>query len=1204
MKPVFSLIVFLLLTFSPALQAQYWTISSPQAVPRSADDVEFPFAQLYQVVALDAPALLEQLEKSSRKPVRIQLPMPDGRLATVYAREDPVIAPGLAKKYPELKTYRIRSEHIRGRIGWTYQGFHASLRTPQGRVWIDPYLLHQHTYYKVYQVGENLRLAARQPFACGVDGEAPDPGDLFSEADGQDASLEARNAGPLLTRTYRAAVACTGEYAQFHGGTVQQALSAIVVAMNRINEVTETDLAVRLELVEDNDQIVFLDPDTDPFNNANPGTLLSNVQSVINQNIGIANYDVGHVVSTGPSAGGGIATLEGVCFGTQKGNGVSTRAQPVNDPFVINILAHEFGHQFGASHTMSSCQNVSPSTAYEPGGGSTIMGYAGICSPENNLVLNADPYYHTASLEQIFRYMRTGNGNDCPVVEDFGNTEPELELDYEDGFFIPISTPFQLTAAATDAEGDSLTYCWEQFDKEEGIQTPPGQPIGNCPLFRSLPPTPDPTRTFPRINTILNNQSLRDEVLPDYSRDLTFRCTVRDNHPGGGAAVWDQIAFKATAQAGPFRVTHPNSDTVVWMAGDYVEVTWEVANTDQAPVNCRFVDIRLSLDGGFTYPILLAERTPNSGSASVSVPKVASDQVRLRVEAADNIFFDLSDRNFSIEPATQPGFSLEVDAPRYLEACTPVTLEIPIATDSLLGFLNPISLALVSPLPDGMEAEFLPGTVLPSESSMLSLTLPNTLDAQEVDLSLRASAVGADTTFRNLTLRIISNNFSDLQMVAPQDGETGILLSANFAWRDNPNAETYDIEIATSPAFGPTTVDAATGLTDTVFSPAILFEENTLYYWRIRPSNDCGKGDWLLPYGFHTFNAICNTRKPGDVPLNIPASSMVNVESTIFVAEAGAVNDINLPIVRGNHNIVRDIRISLVSPAGTVVRLFDQQCGGTAPYNLGFDDEAPQPIQCPPDDGIVFQPVEPLAGFDGENTQGEWTLRIEVPNFGGGGALEDWELEFCANVTPTNPVLLRNDTFFTPRSVVNTILNDRLQVEDDDQGPGELVYTLVTVPQHGELRDFDRSLKVGDTFTQTTIDIGALLYEHNGDDNPFDGFAFTVKDGTGGWLPTQFFRIAYDPDAPVSTTEPALADRLRIFPNPAGSRLTVEWDQPSSKAIQLALFNAQGQQMTVARYAGVQQRIALDVSHLSPGMYILQLRSGEQWLSRKVQIAR
>jgi len=1200
-------LLFGFLFLSLGLSAQYWTPTSAEQVPRSDADREFPFAESFHLVALDAEALLSQLKKAASGPVKIRLPLPDGSRASVWAEEDPVIAPGLADRYPEIKTYRISpadDHHLRGRIGWTYQGFHASLRTPAGQVWIDPYLLQQTRFYKVYDLAENLALAPAEPFTCGLSGETFSPEEFFPELGGQDLSLQARSGDPIVTRTYRTAIACTGQYAQFHGGTTQQALAAIVVALNRINEVTETDLAIRLELIEENDAVIFLDPDTDPFDNSSTGALLSDVQEVLNQNIGPANYDVGHVVSTGPSAGGGIASLLAVCNPGTKGGGVSTRAAPVNDPFVINILAHEFGHQFGATHTMSSCQNVTPSTSYEPGGGSTIMAYAGICPPANNIVINADPYYHTASLEQIFNYMRRSGGDGCAVKTDVGNTEPELRLDYEDGFHIPISTPFELTASATDAEDDSLTYCWEQFDKEESIQTPPGQPMGNSPLFRSLLPTPSPTRVFPQLSRIVNNVSVNDEVLPPYSRDLTFRCTVRDNHPGGGAAVWDQVAFRAAEEAGPFLVQSPNTSNVVWTAGAYREVIWDVANTDQAPVNCRFVDIYLSLDGGYTYPIQLASQAPNTGSAFVTVPILETTEARVKVKASDNVFFDISNQDFTIQAPTEPGFSLRVDAPIYQDVCLPDTLELLIATDSLLGFNNPISLELTSDLPEGVEVQFTENPVAPSENSTLIVRIPNSVPTQEIGLELRAVAEDADTSLRNLTLRVISTDFSELAQLTPSDGTVGIGLTTDFNWRPSGNAQAYDFELATSPAFGPTVLESAQQLTDTTYALQGLLEENTLYYWRIRPINECGEGDWLLPFGFHTVNAICSPVKPNDVPINISSTGTPTVTSTINVTTAGEVSDVNIPRVIGRYDIVRDVQINLQSPSGTTVTLFDQNCGGTQVFNIGFDDDAPQAIQCPPDDGIVFQPIGSLADFIGEPTQGPWQLSMRVISSGGGGELEDWELEFCANITPSNPTLVRNDTLFTPPDATNGIGRDLLLAEDDDRSADELVFTVVTLPEQGELLLFGSPLKVGDTFKQSNVDGFGLAYAHGGGDNDTDRWAFTVKDGTGGWLPTQFFDIVLDPDATVSTTEPDLLQGLKVFPNPASGRVNLQLGQPLEAPLDLRLFNVQGQLLMEKRYAGQQSLYQLNVRHLSAGMYVLQLRSGQQWASRKISLIR
>ncbi|MCB0639064.1 MAG: hypothetical protein KDC54_20685, partial [Lewinella sp.] len=661
MKYAYLVLAALAMHFSLAAQSQgvTWQATSGDQLPAEPDARTFEYARSPQFFQVNPVELRTHL--LADQTTEVILPLPSGELVPVTIANDPILGPGLAARYPEIQTFRVLpNRSVRGgRIGWTNHGLHATLRTADGVVYIDPYFNTRRDYYTVYyanDAGDQVETS----FVCENEPQTFEVETLYQAGERQDiAALEALGA-PVMLHRYRLAVAATGEFTSYHGGTVEDGLAAIATIVNRLNEVYEVDIAVRFELIDGLDDVIFTNALLDPYPGLSPGDLWEINNSVLFDSIGPANFDIGHLFDTGPGAGGGIGFIGSAC-GPNRGQAVSGMANPQGDPYTINIVAHEMGHQMGGLHTMSSCQNVQPQTSYEPGSGSTIMAYTGICPPGNNLQVNSDAYYHTNSLQLIFGFMHNGNGAACANPQDFGNTRPDVIVPYEDGFYIPISTPFELTGEAIDTEDTELTYCWEEYDKEEDIQAPPGSPEGNSPIFRSRPPNPSPTRVFPRIETIVSNGSDNSEVLPTYTRTLTFRCTVRDNHPGAGGFSYDQVQFFSTASAGPFRVLIPNTSTIAWHVGDYQEVLWDVANTNNSLVNCHFVNIKLSTDGGYTYPYTLLENAPNTGTAFVTVPDAVTDEARIRVEAADNIFFDISNADFAIQPATAPGYTLDLN---------------------------------------------------------------------------------------------------------------------------------------------------------------------------------------------------------------------------------------------------------------------------------------------------------------------------------------------------------------------------------------------------------------------------------------------------------------------------------------------------------------------------------------------------------------
>lgn len=574
----------------------------------------------------------------------IELPSPNGIFNSFYFVESPVMEEELAVKFPEIRTFIGRGIDDKSawvRFDFTPHGFHAMVRSVNGSYFIDPHNQGDTENYISYFVTDYPGDDSERTCEVIVEGNILDELNYLLEG-GIDIPT-----GPQL-RTYRLAVATTGEYTQFHGGTVPLGLAAVVTAVNRVTGVYETELAIRMILIANNDLIIYTDPNTDPYSNFNGGTMLGQNISNLNSVIGSANFDIGHVFSTG---GGGVAYLGVICTANKAG-GVTGLPQPIGDPFYIDYVAHEMGHQYGAHHTFNgsagSCSgsNRNPSTAFEPGSGSTIMAYAGICSPQN-LQTFSDPYFHVASFDQIVAYTNSGSGSGCASITNTGNNPPVVTVP-SGGFAIPINTPFQLTGSAVDPDGDVINYSWEEYDL--GPAGHPNTPSGDAPIFRVFNPVPTPTRVFPRLQNLLNNSQTIGEILPTYSRNLKFRLVARDNRPAAGGVDYAQVNFSVTASAGPFLVTYPNTNVTIPGLSS-VEVTWNVANTDIAPVNVSNVNILLSVDGGQTYTYTLASNTPNDGAANVTLPDHQTTTARIKVEAVDNIFFDISNVNFTIEEA-------------------------------------------------------------------------------------------------------------------------------------------------------------------------------------------------------------------------------------------------------------------------------------------------------------------------------------------------------------------------------------------------------------------------------------------------------------------------------------------------------------------------------------------------------------------------
>ncbi len=587
----------------------------------------------------------------------IELPMPDGTMKKYRVVYSPVMAPELAAAYPDIKTFNITGVDepgIYGKIDWTEMGFHAMIRKPGTDVYIDPYCRTNYVDYITYNFSDYDKDPSKIQHC---EGTVENPKNNKKKRNTNTSSISPCIGDSL--QTYRLAVACTGEYAVAATGlsspTVGQTLSCIVTTVNRVDGVYETEIASKLVLVATETVVVYTNATTDPFTgNNNANTLINESQTVLDANIGDANYDVGHTFSTG---GGGLSTVGGVCQSGQKASSITGSPTPTGDGYDIDYVAHEMGHDFGGDHTFravsGSCSgNENPGTMVEPGSGITIMAYAGICAPNDDST-HSIAYFHTISFDEITAYiMNGGGGSACPVITANGNHIPVVTVPAN--FTIPKSTPFILTGSATDADGDVLTYSWEEIDNNN---TGGNWNDGQKPYFRSNVPSSSPSRMFPKLSVVLSSTytTTIGEFLPTTAQTLNFRMVARDNKMGGGGVCYSSVntVVNINATAGPFAITYPNATGVTWASASSKTVTWNVNGTSATPINCANVNILISYDGGITFSTLM-NNVNNSGSQLITVPTVSAtiSTCRIKVEAVGNIFFDINDNNFTITAGT------------------------------------------------------------------------------------------------------------------------------------------------------------------------------------------------------------------------------------------------------------------------------------------------------------------------------------------------------------------------------------------------------------------------------------------------------------------------------------------------------------------------------------------------------------------------
>ena len=643
----YKLLTIALLAISSLSFAQqknsFWKSSVKNDITLLDSRMQLPQKNLLQ---LDVEGLKASLSNSPRRSAKansstsVIIPDENGKMERYSVYENSNLDPALAAQYPDIKSYiGIGIDTPTSTVFFSISplGFKAmTLSADKSAVFIEPYS-QDLTVYSIYKKSDKVK--SLTPFECSVVDDVKstiDPLSLRPNAD--DATL----------RTFRLAMSVTGEYTAYFGGTKALALAAINASMTRVNGVFEKDFAVRMVLIANNDAVIYTNASTDPYSAAATGAggaWNSELQNTLTSVIGEANYDVGHLF--GATGGGGNAGCIGcVCVNGQKGSGYTSpnNGIPTGDSFDIDYVAHELGHQFGANHTWTHGGNEGSGAQMEPGSGSTIMGYAGITNLD--VQPHSDAYFHAISIQQVTNNIKTKT---CQTNTATGNTIPVVNagLDYT----VPKSTPFMLTGTATDANGDALTYNWEQFNNQTNATAPNATKTSGV-NFRSYNSTTSPIRYFPRMQSVLTGATttagseLTVEAIPSVARTLNFRLTVRDNRAGGSGNNSDDMVVTVNATAGPFSVSAPNT-AVSYVGGSTQTVTWVVGGTTANGVNCANVDILLSTDAGTTWATILAA-TPNDGTQAVTIPNTPGTTNRIMVKGTNHIFFDVSNTNFTI----------------------------------------------------------------------------------------------------------------------------------------------------------------------------------------------------------------------------------------------------------------------------------------------------------------------------------------------------------------------------------------------------------------------------------------------------------------------------------------------------------------------------------------------------------------------------
>lgn len=946
-------------------------------------------------------------ENSVTSKVVIQIPNAQGLLESYTVLETQIMESELAQKFPNIKSYvgiGVENKSAVARFSVTEFGFHnMTLAADRSTSFIDPYTedrLNYIVYDKASLVNSNPAFECLTKEGVHLPSIENDRRQINSfRADTNDKKL----------RTFRLAQSCTVEYGNLFDGADTDPLATrkarvqaqMAITMTRVNGVYENDLAITMIFVANNDLLIYVGAaNSDPWNNE------WNIKTgqVIDAAIGFNNYDIGHNFNT--SGGGNAGCIGCVCGtdtnasgGNHKGTGYTGSSSPTGDPFDIDYVAHEMGHQYGGYHVQSSsnCRTGSGLTEVEPGSGSSIMGYAGICA--TNVQSNSDAYFAYVNIRDIMENVRNGIST-CGTITILSNNPPTANAGRD--YVIPKSTAFVLEGTGSDPENDPITYTWEENDPgDPSSAAAPTATRAVGPMFRSKWGTSSPERYLPQMSTILTGATSNTwEVCPSVARDLNFSLVVRDNNSGIGQTATDEMKVTVNGTAGPFVVTAPNTN-VSWQAGTTQNVTWNVAGTTANNINCAYVDIYLSTNGGTSFPTLLASKVPNDGTESVVIPNTLGATNRIMVRGWNNIFLDVSNTNFTITaPASTMNIGFNgVKGNQNKSTCQGSSTIYPLNYTTYGGFSANTAFS-VTGNPAGSTVIFSPASTSTAGTVNMTVTTTGATPVGFYNLVVTATS-GAVIKTANFYLEIVSGNFVTQTLNTPVNNAVGQATITTLNWTSNPAATSYIVDVATDNTFNSIIYTATiTGISTSVSG----LNQNTFYYWRVKPINVGCEGVYSSVFNFKTGQSNCTYTYSNNNALAIPDNSTTNgvagttVTKTIVIpgTVTGNINDVDV-LLAFTHGYVDDVYVGLVHPDGTEVALWNHSCENQfTNVNVTYSDGNPSLGADSCISGVgTFSPSSPLSVLIGKPAAGTWTLKANDYWSGDSGTVNGWTLNLC-----------------------------------------------------------------------------------------------------------------------------------------------------------------------------------------------------------------
>ena len=417
-------------------------------------------------------------------------------------------------------------------------------------------------------------------------------------------------------------------------------------------------------------------------------------------------------------------------------------------------------------------------------------------------------------------------------------------------------------------------------------------------------------------------------------------------------------------------------------------------------------------------------------------------------------------------------------------------------------------------VPAGANVVISPTSMSASGSFTVTVNNLNSVSAGTYEIDIVGNN-GLETEIRKITLTVYHDNFSSYPQTTllPADGSLTVSTSPNFTWSSNVNAENYNLQVSTNPTFSSTVINTTTTLTN--FQASGLTPE-TVYYWKVIPSNRCATGNTSSTKSFQTglINCSYSYSNGTDVAISNTADNsglgMGNgwSVSNINVPDSFTIGDTNMDLLL-NHTYIQDLTIYLEAPNLSYIILAQEVCGDNDNINAKFIDSGAAPActaSVPALTGNV-SPFEPLSNFQNLNSNGNWRLYVNDPYAGDDGIIDNWTLNLCSLSAIGNLPALVNNGLTVLNNTSQNVANTDINASTAAQTAAQQTYTIVSPPSIGNIRRNTTILNVGSTFTQNEVNTGVINYVNTELSANTTSFKVDIKNATNGWLANQVINI-------------------------------------------------------------------------------------------------